>query len=243
MYRVPQTTHTPRANTPTAPPRRSQGPSPEPILGARVFDPVQIGWLDAGTLDDIDPDAADPFALGADPLAARGLELRHWQPHDIGQYRALLDDPEVWAQLPEPYPDPLGTEIARDLITASNMLDHHEVRAVVFAGQPIGQVRLEFTPGDTVRHEAELSYWLGRAHWGQGFGTAIVAGAVRRVHVNAPGLLRLIAKVKPDNRASRRVLEKAGLTAITAPVGRGFANWNWFGLRRQRMAQVRAHAR
>lgn len=243
MYRVPPSIHPPQVNTPTEPPLRSAGPSGEPIHGFRMYDPVQIGWLDAGTRDDLDPEAADPFAPCADSAAARGLELRHWRQLDIVQFRRLLDDPDVWVHLPEPYPNPLCVEKARDLIAASNMHDHHDVRAVVFAGLPIGQIRLHYAPGDTARHDAELSYWLGRAHWSKGFATALVSGAVRRIHANAPGLLRLVAKVRPENLASRRVLEKAGFAPIAPPAGRGFADWCWFGLRRQRMTRIYAQAR
>lgn len=243
MYRAPKSMHSPQTNTPTEPPLRSAGPLGEPIHGLRMYDPVQIGWLSAETRDDLDPEAADPFAPGADSAAARGLELRHWRQHDVAQYLRLLDDPLVWAHLPEPYPNPLGTEQARDLIAASNMHDHHDVRAVVFAGQPIGQIRLHHAPGDTAHHDAELSYWLGRSYWNRGFATALVTGAVRRIHDNAPELLRLIAKVRPDNPASRRVLEKAGFAPIAAPARGGFKNWCWFGLRRQRMTRMFAQAR
>lgn len=239
MSRDPHPVTPTRTNTPGEPVLRSSGPSGEPIHGLGLYDPVQIGWLRADICDDIDPEVSDPFVAGNDALAARGLALRHWRKDDLRQYRGLLDDPGLWAHLPEPYPAPLGDEQASALIETSNMPAHHAVRAVVLSGRPIGQIRLHFTPGDTARHDGELSYWLGRAHWGKGLASALVSGAVRRIHANMPGLLRLVAKARPENTASIRVLEKAGFAPIAPPAGRGFADWRWFGLRRHRMAQLR----
>ena len=57
--------------------------------------------------------------------------------------------------------------------------------------------------------EAEIKFALARAHWGKGLATE----AVRHVLVWAAhaGLSEVIATVAPDNAASRRVLEKAGM--------------------------------
>jgi len=248
MYRVQNSIVVRGNNMRPAPALRSRGPVATPARGERLFDPIQIGWLASETLDDLDLDNADPLAPGADSLAARGMTLRPWRLHDAEQLRALLDDPVVWEHLPEPFPKPLCTETALQMIAMSNLLDHHQVRAVIQAGQPIGQIRLNYGPRpdtDTVtgqtsapsmHPEAEISYWLGRARWGKGLGRALVAGAVARAFANAPGLLRLIAKVRPENAASRRILEAAGFSRITPPAGRGFAAWNWFGLRRQHWA-------
>lgn len=246
MYRAPLAIVPRGSNQRPAPALRSRGPVPFiPRGAARLFDPVQIGWLDRTLRDDLDPDNADPLAAAADGLTGHSIALRPWYPDDAAVLRALLDDPAVWQHLPDVYPDPLCEKQALQMIVAANLADHHQVRAVMLADKPVGQVRLEYglnhgseAPPPHERPEAEISYWLGRAHWGKGLGRALVAGTVDRAFANAPGLLRLVAKVRAENVPSRRILESAGFVRIAPPRGRGFADWHWFGLRRQHWARA-----
>jgi RimJ/RimL family protein N-acetyltransferase len=210
-------------------PLRSDGPRALSADARLAFDPVQIAWIDADRADDLDPAGSDPLRAAQDGLALRGLTLRPWARGDLAAFRAALDDPAVWTHLPEPCPAPLDAGAAAALIDLANRLDTHLVRAVVCDGVPVGQVRLDFG-GRT--EQAELSYWLGRAHWGQGMGRALVAGTVRRAFARLPSLLRLVAKVHPANPASARVLTRAGFRPCPAP-GAAFADWHWFALRRQ----------
>ena len=72
-------------------------------------------------------------------------------------------------------------------------------------GAPLGS--LAFRPR---AHSADFGFVFGRAHWGQGHGSeaaALLVGWLRR----QPVLVRLWATCDVDNRASARVLEKAGL--------------------------------
>lgn len=210
----------------------------------QAYDPAALAWRNAdppppaGGRGDI---RVPVMAAGAgdaahdvpDPLSGACLTLRAWAPADLRAFRALLDDPQLWAFLPEPYPGPLDDETARALIIAANALPNNMVRAVLHQGRPIGQLRLEWQTGQP-RSQAELSYWLGRAHWGAGIGSAMIKGAVIRAFGNEPALLRLIAKVHPGNPASARLVQKAGFTELAAPPdGHGFADWRWFALRRQ----------
>lgn len=211
-------------------PSRSAGPLPVTDDIPTAFDPVQIAWTDARRADDLDPDSDDPLGFAQDALSRRGIELRPWSRGDLASFRALLDDPAVWEHLPEPYPAPLDEPAAAALIGLANALPDQLVRAALREGQPIGQVRLDLSPG---RGMAELSYWLGRRFWGQGMGRALVAGTVRRAFSTMPGLLRLVAKVRPENPASARVLERAGFRRCPAAPLPGFDGWHWYGLRRQ----------
>ncbi|MCC5986889.1 MAG: GNAT family N-acetyltransferase [Pararhodobacter sp.] len=207
----------------------------------RAFDPAAIAWVDAGAraLASHAEDILAPLRKSEDALQRAGLTLRAWLPDDLPEFRALLDDPQIWAWLPEPYPDPLDEDTARTLITAAGTLPHHVVRAVLSEGKPVGQLRLEWDDGGRNRREAEISYWLGQAFWGAGFGSAMVAGAVARAFGNDPALLRLVAKVHPENQASARLLQKVGFHELAAPPkGRGFADWRWFALRRQHRPQA-----
>jgi ribosomal-protein-alanine N-acetyltransferase len=59
--------------------------------------------------------------------------------------------------------------------------------------------------------DIELGYTLARAAWGRGYGTEIARALAEHAFdvLEAP---RVVAQVEPDNRASRHVLEKLGMT-------------------------------
>ncbi len=60
------------------------------------------------------------------------------------------------------------------------------------------------------RLEIEIAYLLAPSHWGQGLGREAARGLVHYGR-NALGLTRLIALITPDNLASIRTAESAGL--------------------------------
>jgi RimJ/RimL family protein N-acetyltransferase len=66
--------------------------------------------------------------------------------------------------------------------------------------------------------ERELTYWLGREHWGKGIATRALAEFIREVERARP----LHASTAHDNVGSQRVLEKCGFRRVGS--GRGFAN-------------------
>ena len=65
--------------------------------------------------------------------------------------------------------------------------------------------------------ERELTYWLGREHWGKGIATRALAEFVGEVEPTRP----LHAATAHDNVGSQRVLEKCGFVRVGS--GRGFA--------------------
>ncbi len=78
--------------------------------------------------------------------------------------------------------------------------------AIEIKGEAAGGIGLHKI---AARHKAELGYWLAQPYWGQGIMTeavkCIVEFGFKRLR-----LVRICAKVFPWNRASMRVLEKAG---------------------------------
>jgi RimJ/RimL family protein N-acetyltransferase len=204
---------------------------------ALAYDPVQIGLVPAHCEDDIagDLSAGD---LSAGGLYSGGMahawpgrtaravvdaprrpqrivqlerryRLRRWADTDLQAYVALLDDPEVWRYLPDPFPAPLTAEIAADLIELSNTGAHHDVVAVEVDWGVVGQVRLLF---DGVRSEArgaEISYWLGRQHWGRGVAGDVVELFSYQCFQKYPNLETIFARVPQDNLPSARVLTKS----------------------------------
>src|SRR5271167_4806834 len=65
------------------------------------------------------------------------------------------------------------------------------------------------------RQCAELSYYVGRPHWGQGLATE-AAQSIVRMSFDAMGYAKLTSRYHADNPASGRVLAKLGFQ----PVGR-----------------------
>jgi RimJ/RimL family protein N-acetyltransferase len=74
-------------------------------------------------------------------------------------------------------------------------------------GTLLGQCGLRFLPE---LHEVEVLYLLARAHWGQGLASE-AAGAALAYGFEQAHLERIIALTKPENTASRRVMEKLGM--------------------------------
>jgi RimJ/RimL family protein N-acetyltransferase len=137
------------------------------------------------------------------------IVLRRWREADLPRFRALLDDPEVWRHLPEPYPDPLDDASARALLRLAGVAERHEVRAIVHNGTIVGQIRLEFgkrrATGDA---EPEISYWIGRDSWGQGILGAVLPGfTLQAFERHRP--TAICARVADANTASWRALERA----------------------------------
>jgi RimJ/RimL family protein N-acetyltransferase len=87
------------------------------------------------------------------------------------------------------------------------------VRTIVNEGLVAGSVLSYETDG-----KPEVSYWLGRAFWGQGVATAALTHFLVEVNRKRP----IYARVAKDNLGSQRVLEKCGFVVIGAD--KGFAN-------------------
>ena len=59
--------------------------------------------------------------------------------------------------------------------------------------------------------DIELGYTLARAVWGRGYATELGRALLEHAFT-ALGAPRVVAQVEPENRASRHVLEKLGMT-------------------------------
>ena len=80
---------------------------------------------------------------------------------------------------------------------------------VVSAGEAVGLISYKQPPEDGV---ADIGYGIGESREGRGFAT----GAVRALaeHARSTSIRRLTAETATDNRASQRVLEKAGFLRV-----------------------------
>ncbi len=77
-------------------------------------------------------------------------------------------------------------------------------RAIVVDGQVAGTIGSWGDPS-----EREVTYWIGRSHWGKGIATAAL-DAFLTVDQSRP----MYARVSRENVASHRVLEKCGFRVV-----------------------------
>ncbi len=143
------------------------------------------------------------------------LLLRGWRDEDLEPYARLCADPEVMRFIGE------GSNLTREGAEGqiSRFVRHREERefglwameekaSETFVGF-VGLAHQEdWSEGE---HKTEVGWRLDRAFWGHGFATEAAKASVsyRLEHL---GLERIISIIQPENTASRRVAEKAGLT-------------------------------
>jgi ribosomal-protein-alanine N-acetyltransferase len=141
------------------------------------------------------------------------LHLRPLEPGDLDDYyRRIFADPEVMRGLPSGKPVPRESFDGRIRQVMLGPWEEHGFGPWIVVhradGRVIGHCGL--------RHWDELSgvevfYALARSYWGAGLATE-GARASLRFGFEHLGLERIVAAAKADNLASRRVLEKIGMT-------------------------------
>jgi ribosomal-protein-alanine N-acetyltransferase len=139
------------------------------------------------------------------------LLLRPFRATDVDDALAYRDDREFARFLPH-IPQPF-TRPDAEAFVATNMTEPWDTLptfAVVFADHVIGTVNLEI---DANARTAMLGYALARAVWGRGFATE-AATAVLDWAFAAHALVEVWASTNVGHVASRRVLEKLGMSVV-----------------------------
>src|SRR5262249_2705001 len=134
------------------------------------------------------PLGPDDFAwvhpMAADPIVTR---YTTWGPNDVARTRQFLTHATRDGRGPDKY------------LWAVTLTD----------GPGVGTAGLEIP--SNLNRRAEFGYNIVPDHWGQGYATE-AARAIVRFAFEVRGIHRLEATCHPDNLASARVLENAGLT-------------------------------
>jgi RimJ/RimL family protein N-acetyltransferase len=141
-------------------------------------------------------------------LRLRAALLRPWRPGDEPALVRHANNRRIWLNMRDRFPHPYTRADAEAWVRCTADASPTTEFAIVVAGEAAGGIGLR--PGEDVhRRAAEISYWLGEAHWGRGIATEAVR-AVTDHAFDALDLCRVWAGVFEDNAASARVLEKAG---------------------------------
>ena len=109
---------------------------------------------------------------------------------------------------PNPYTEADGESFMRFCIEQEGKTQM--ARIICIENRAVGCVSVLFGQ-DVSRFDCELGYWLGEKFWGQGVMSRAVNLLIDEVFENTP-IVRVHAKAFSFNKASCRVLEKAGFT-------------------------------
>jgi len=134
--------------------------------------------------------------------------IRSWEWRDLNAIVLHANNRKVSINLRDRFPYPYKVSDARnwlDMVVGGKPETNF---AISVAGEAVGGIG--FTPQHDVEHRAaEIGYWLGEEFWGKGIATDSLIAVTNYAFANFD-LCRLYAHVFDWNRASARVLEKAG---------------------------------
>ena len=146
-------------------------------------------------------------------ITTQRLMLRAFTAEDANPLHRIMGEKGVLAYFPNQ--DPPSLQRTQKLV--SGQLAHWKEHgygwwAVELRTESglVGWAGLQYLP-DT--DETEVAYFLEKKYWGQGLGTE-AAQAGLQFGFGELGLARIVGIVHPDNIASQRVLEKAGMQFV-----------------------------
>jgi RimJ/RimL family protein N-acetyltransferase len=145
------------------------------------------------------------------PLETERLRLRALTLDDLEAWHAISHDAErAWFGQAQSTLDDSRSNLERRM--AQQERDGFSLWAVELkASREVigvaGLVHLQDGP------EIEVGYRLLEPHWGNGYATEAARASIA-FGLDELGLERIVAVTLPDNLASRRVLEKCGLTSV-----------------------------
>jgi ribosomal-protein-alanine N-acetyltransferase len=137
-------------------------------------------------------------------------DVRSWRPDDAAAIVDHANNRKVWLNLRDRFPHPYTARDARAFVKSVVRAQPETNFAIEVEGTAVGGIAFH-VQSDVERVGAELGYWLGEKYWGRGIATAAVR-AVTEHALATHGLRRVFALPFAHNRASARVLEKAGFT-------------------------------
>lgn len=144
-------------------------------------------------------------------LQIDGYIMRSPQLSDLDALAAIWADPEVTRFLPS-QSLPITREKAEKAL--ESMLEHWQQKSYGIwaigennSHKMIGYCGLRYL--DEL-DEVEVLYGLAKAYWGKGIATQATKATIS-YGFNTANLNKIIALASPDNYASKRVIEKAGL--------------------------------
>jgi len=140
----------------------------------------------------------------------QGVSIREWRIEDAPALAAAINNKKVQDNLRDGIPYPYTEKDAIEYISealAAERGSKYEF-AVTYDGKVIGSIGL-FRKENVHRFTAELGYYIAEPYWGKGIMTEAVQKICAYVFGNTD-IIRIFAEPYAYNKASCRVLEKAG---------------------------------
>ncbi|XP_022720068.1 uncharacterized protein LOC111277901 [Durio zibethinus] len=135
------------------------------------------------------------------------VTLRPFKLEDADDFLSFADDDQV-TRNPSRWETLTSKEEALTHIKDA-CIPHPWRRSICMDDRSIGFVSIFPFSGDD-KCRASFGYGVAVKYWGHGIATKAVKMAVSQFFVEFPGVVRLEALVDVDNKASQRVVEKAG---------------------------------
>jgi RimJ/RimL family protein N-acetyltransferase len=154
-------------------------------------------------------------------LTTARLWLRPFEPADFDTVHAIYADPDVMRWVGHgAHRSPAETRSALRGYADAIAIRGYGFVAVVEreTGDLIGDAGLHPLGGRGP--DIEVGYTLARRAWGRGYGSEAARALVEHAFARLSAT-RVVAQVEPDNRASRHVLEKLGMTERATRIAHG----------------------
>lgn len=141
-------------------------------------------------------------------LTLGDVTLRRLEETDNKAIAVLANNKKVWDNVTDIMPHPYSVDDADTFIRLAVSSEDQKIFAVVYKGEVAGVIGLHRMK-DVFRLTAEIGYWLGEPYWNKGIATTALKLATA-YGITQMGLVRIFACTYDFNKASQRVLEKAG---------------------------------
>ncbi len=140
------------------------------------------------------------------------IAIRSWRLEDAADLAVALNNKRVQDNLRDGIPYPYEKSHAEDFIRSMLSADGNKVWAwaITADDRAIGSIGV-FRKENIHSRTGEMGYYVSEPYWGRGIGTAAVRAACKYIFGNTD-IIRIFAEPFAHNRASCRILEKAGFS-------------------------------
>ncbi|NJO91404.1 MAG: GNAT family N-acetyltransferase [Chloroflexia bacterium] len=151
--------------------------------------------------------------------------LRPWKVTDIDSLVKYANNYNIAKYLTNAFPYPYTVADGEKFITMYSGEKTTRVFAIEVGGEAAGSIGV-FPQADIHSKNAEMGYWLAESFWGKGIITEAICQMVGYGFENFD-ITRIYARPFGSNKASHRVLEKAGFRLEARFENVIFKNGSW----------------
>ncbi|MDE6105016.1 MAG: GNAT family N-acetyltransferase [Clostridia bacterium] len=140
------------------------------------------------------------------------IKIRQWKIEDAESMAEVLNNKKIMDNLRDGLPYPYTADDAREYINFLLNADKNSTFAfaVIYGEKFVGCVGV-FRQTNVSFRTAEMGYYIGEPYWNKGIATCAIKQACDYIFENTD-IIRIYAEPFARNKASCRVLEKAGFT-------------------------------